>query len=83
MKTPEAIRRANAPAKISYALNRHQEVMNALFEAKKAACDPAFLAHTFADIISSARECFDYLGQNIIECHLLAKTSNEGILRAH
>jgi hypothetical protein len=57
--------------------------MNTLFEAKMAASDPAFLVHTCADIISSARECFDYLGQDIIECHIIPKTSNQRFLQDH
>lgn len=48
-----------------------------------AASDPAFLVHTCADIISSARECFDYLGQDIIECHIIPKTSNQRFLQDH
>lgn len=83
MTKPTAMRRADVKAKLAYASHRHQEVMNTLFEAKKAASDPAFLVHTCADIISTARECFDYLGRDIIECHIVAKTSNQRVLRDH
>lgn len=83
MTKPAAMRKPDVQAKLAYASHRHQEVMNTLFAAKKAASDPAFLVHTCADIISTARECFDYLGQDIIECHIVAETSNQRILRDH
>ncbi|MBI4641753.1 MAG: hypothetical protein HY731_13740 [Candidatus Tectomicrobia bacterium] len=57
--------------------------MNALFEAKKAAKDPTFLVHTCADIIATARECFDYLAQDIIECHIIPGTSNQKLKQDH
>ncbi len=57
--------------------------MNALFAAKKSSSDPAFLAHTCADIISAARECFDYLGQDVIEEFIVPNTMNSKIKSAH
>lgn len=83
MTRPIAVRKADVQGKIAYAIHRNGELMNALFKGKKEANDPAFLVHTCADIISTARECFDYLGQDIIECHIVAKTSSQRLLRDH
>lgn len=76
MTKPIAPRRADVQSKLAYAKHRHQELMNALFAAKKSSTDPAFLVHSCADIISAARECFDYLGQDIIAEYVVPKTTN-------
>lgn len=83
MSNTQPKRKADIQSKIAYAKHRHQELMAALFEAKKAATDPAYLVHNCADIISTARECFDYLGQDIIECHILPITNNARALQDH
>ncbi len=57
--------------------------MNILLQGKKATTDPAFLVHTCADIISTVRECFDYLGQDIIESHIVSKSTNQRVLQEH
>lgn len=57
--------------------------MNALFAAKKSSSDPAFLVHTCADIISTARECFDYLGLDVLEGFIVPSTMNSKIKNAH
>lgn len=57
--------------------------MNTLFSAKKTASDPAFLVHTCADIISAIRECFDYIGQDIIAGYILPNTKSQRILQAN
>lgn len=57
--------------------------MKALFAAKKSSSDPTFLVHTCADIISAARECFDYLGQDIIEGYIVPNTTSQKIKNAH
>lgn len=91
MNKPNASRKAEVHSKLKYAKHRHQELMNTLFEAKDSASDPAFLVHTCADIISAARECFDYIGQDIIAAHIIPNTPNpkttkaftEGTLKAY
>lgn len=57
--------------------------MNALFSAKKASSNPAFLVHTCADIVSTARECFDYLSQDIIDEYVIPNTTSAKIKKAH
>jgi hypothetical protein len=57
--------------------------MNELFEAKRQRRDPAFMVHTAADIISTVRECFDYLGQDIIECYILPNTQTLRVRADH
>ena len=57
--------------------------MNTLFAAKKSSSDPSHLVHACADIISAARECFDYLGQDIIAGHIVPKTTNTKISKAY
>ena len=81
MTKPAALRKPDVHSKLAYATHRHQELMSALFEAKKAARDPAFLVHTCADIIATVRECFDYLSKDIIECHIIAGTKNQRRMR--
>jgi len=76
MNKPHAPRKAEVHSKLGYAKHRQQELMNTLFAAKKSASDPAFLVHACADIISAARECFDYLGQDIIAAHIVPNTTN-------
>ena len=77
MTNPTPLRKQDVLSKIGYATHRHQMLMNELFEAKNASRDPAFLVHTAADIISTVRECFDYLGQDIIECHIIPNTQKQ------
>lgn len=76
MNKPTAPRKTDVQSKLAYAKHRHQELMNTLFAAKQSSSDPAFLVHACADIISSARECFDYLGQDIIAGHIAPKSTN-------
>jgi hypothetical protein len=83
MIKPAAPRKADVQSKLAYAMHRHQELMNSLFAAKKSSCDPAFLAHACADIISAARECFDYLGQDIIGVYIVPKTANPKTSKAY
>ena len=74
---PSPVRKKDILDKITYATYRHQELMNALFESKKASSDPKFLVHASAEILSTVRECFDYLAQDIFECHILPFTTNQ------
>ncbi|HOQ42742.1 MAG TPA: hypothetical protein PK178_11350 [Smithellaceae bacterium] len=83
MTKPVAPRKSDVQSKLAYAKHRHQELMSALFAAKKSATDPAFLVHSCADIISSVRECFDYLGQDIIAEYVIPKTTNTKTLTAY
>jgi hypothetical protein len=83
MNKPVAPRKADVQSKLAYAKHRHQELMNTLFAAKKSSSDPTFLVHTCADIISAARECFDYLGQDIIAGHIVPKTTNTKTSKAY
>ncbi|MFH0998100.1 MAG: hypothetical protein V1844_21760 [Pseudomonadota bacterium] len=76
MNKPHAPRKDDVSSKLAYAKHRHQELMNTLFAAKKSASDPTFLVHTCADVISATRECFDYLGQDIIAAHIVPNTTN-------
>lgn len=57
--------------------------MNTLFAAKKAASDPAYLVHACAEIVATTRECFDYLGQDIIAGHIVPKTANAKTSKAY
>lgn len=83
MTKPIAARKTDVQSKLAYAKHRHQELMNALFSAKKATSDPAFLVHTCADIISTARECFDYVGQDIIDGYVVPNTTSAKIKEAY
>lgn len=83
MTKPVGARRADVQSKLEYAKHRQQELMNALFAAKKAASDPAFLVHSCSDIISTARECFDYLGQDIIGTYIAPNTTSAKTSKAY
>lgn len=80
---PSPFRKQDILDKIAYAIHRHQELMNALFDSKKASTDPKFLVHTSAEILSTVRECFDYLAQDIVECHILPFTTNQKLKQNH
>ncbi len=80
---PIPFRKQDVLDKITYALYRHQELMSAIFESKKASTDPKFLVHTSAEILSTVRECFDYLAQDIVECHILPFTTNRKLKQSH
>jgi len=82
MTKPNAQRKPEVESKLVYAKHRHQELMNTLFSAKKSSTDPAFLVHSCGDIISAARECFDYLGQDIVEGYVFPRTTNPKVSKA-
>lgn len=82
MSKPNAPRKADVLSKLAYARHCHQQMMNTLFTAKRSASDPAFLVHSCSDVISAARECFDYLGQDIIAAYIAPKTINPKISKA-
>lgn len=67
MNKPQAKRRNDVASKFSYVGTRFQELMNELFSAKKESRDPAQLVHVASDILSTTRECFDYIAQDIVE----------------
>lgn len=53
--------------------------MDELFSAKKESRDPKFLIHAAAEVVATARETFDYLGQDIVEQYLLPNTKSAKI----
>lgn len=83
MTKPTPLRKKDILDKLAYSMQRYQELMNVLFEAKRESKDPAFLVHACADIVSNVRECFDYLAQDIVECHIIPFTSNNKLKQAH
>jgi len=83
MTKPIAPRKSEVQSKLAYAKHRHQELISTLFAAKKSSTDPTFLVHACADIIAAARECFDYLGQDIIAQYIVPKTTSAKIVKAH
>ncbi len=83
MNKPLPTRKQDVISKLDYADHRHQQLMEELFKSKRAARDPAFLVHTAADIIATARECFDYFGQDIINCYIVPNTRNPRVRRNH
>lgn len=75
-----ASRKNDVASKLSYASDQYQSMMDELFAAKKDARDPKHLVHAAADVLSNCRECFDYLGQDILETHILPLTKNTDLL---
>jgi len=76
-------RKDDVSSKLSYAHDRFQSMMDELFTAKREARDPNNLVHAAADVLSNSRECFDYLGQDILETHILPLTKNNNLLTKH
>lgn len=76
-------RAAQISEKLAYAENRRKELMDEMFRAKKEAVEPEFIAHTSAEILSTARECLDYCGQDIIDNIIIPNTNNTKILQLH
>jgi hypothetical protein len=83
MHKPKPNRKQQVVDKIAYATHRHQELMSELFSAKNEDRDPTYLVHAAADVLAAARECFDYLGQDIIECWIIPNTANPKLLKAY
>lgn len=79
MPLPTSRRKADVFSKLEYAEHRRNAVMDELFSAKKESRDPKFLIHAAAEVVSTARETFDYLGQDIVEQYLLHNTKNAKI----
>ena len=71
MNKPSPSRKSDVTSKLAYADKRRNDVMEELFAAKKEDRDPAFLIHAASDVMSVSRECFDYLGQDILEGYIL------------
>lgn len=76
-------RKNDVQSKLDYANDRFQTMMDELFAAKREQRDPKNLVHAAADVLSNSRECFDYLGQDILYTHILPLTDNETILNSH
>ncbi|MEK6581488.1 MAG: hypothetical protein AABZ25_03795 [Nitrospirota bacterium] len=83
MNKPLPTRKKDVLSKLEYATHRHQQLMGELFESKRERRDPAFLVHTAADIIVTVRECFDYLGQDIIDCYIVPNTQDPRVRKDH
>ena len=79
MTKPKAARKTDVTSKLAYANHRLQELMNELFEAKKSERDPAHLVHAASEVIATSRECFDYLGQDIVDNFVIPFTSSAKI----
>ncbi|MCX8892252.1 hypothetical protein [Vibrio parahaemolyticus] len=68
-------------SKLDYVSDQYQTMMGELFRAKRDGQDPKHLTHAVSDILSNSRECFDYLGQDILEKHILPLTRNTKLLQ--
>src|SRR6266404_8705748 len=71
MILPPGTRKPDVTSKLAYADKRRNALMDELFAAKKEDRDPDSLIHAAADVVSNARECFDYVAQDIIEGYVL------------
>ncbi|WEM43784.1 hypothetical protein PTW35_08400 [Photobacterium sp. DA100] len=78
-----ATRKNDVLSKLDYASDRFNALMTELFTAKKEGRDPKSLVHAAADVLSNSRECFDYLGQDILETYILPLSRNKKILDNH
>lgn len=69
--------------KISYAEYQRQKLMDEMFRAKKESVEPKFIVHTSGEILSLARECFDYCAQDIMEDIIVADTNNSYLINRY
>jgi len=83
MTLPTSQRKADIFSKLEYAEHRRNALMDELFAAKKENRDPKFLIHAAAEVVATARETFDYLGQDIVEHYLLPNTKNAKLKKDH
>jgi len=83
MTKPQSRRKADVTSKLDYADHQRNQLMDELFASKSQRRDPAFLVHAAADIIAAARECFDYLGQDIVELYVIPFTKNAKLRERH
>ena len=57
--------------------------MDELFKAKNGSHEPTHLVHVASDILATSRECFDYLGNDIVDLHIIPFTKNSKLKRIH
>lgn len=76
MTVPAPSRKAGIIDKLNYAESQRHELDRALYGTYRNGDPlPQFVAHRAADILSHARECFDHLGMDLLEQHLLPNAS--------
>jgi hypothetical protein len=79
MPKPKSQRQKDVISKFSYVNSRFQKLMNELFTAKKESRDPSNLVHVASEILATTRECFDYLGQDIVDSYIVPLTTKSKI----
>ena len=69
---PFPTRKAGIAEKLAYAESQRTLLDQALWDSyKEEGSLPRFVSQTAESILSNARECFDHLGRDLIECHLV------------
>lgn len=83
MNLPIAKRKADVFSKLDYAEHRRNDVFAELLAAKREDRDPKFLVHAAADVVATARETFDYLGNDIFEQYIHPNTQNAKLKQSY
>ena len=83
MKKPMAQRKSDVASKLGYVSDRFQELIDELYKGKSGSHEPAHLVHIASDILATSRECFDYLGKDIVDLHIVPFTQNPKIKHKH
>ena len=69
--------------KFDYAEQQLQQLLNHMYEAKKAGIEAKHIVHKAAEILSTSRECYDYCARDVVEEFILQYTNNRKILSKH
>jgi len=66
--------------KLIYVESRRQQLMTDMFQAKKAGIEVKHIIHSASEILSTARECYDYCANDIEDNLVIPRTVNKKLI---
>jgi hypothetical protein len=66
--------------KLGYAESQRHQLMEHMYQAKKAGIEAKYIVHSASEILSTARECYDYCANDIVDDLLIPHTSKSKLL---
>ncbi|QDD65532.1 hypothetical protein EJD96_15880 [Herbaspirillum seropedicae] len=83
MSLPTASRKKDVFEKLEYAQEKRHELLEKLNEAEDGKHEFRFISQDAASILSTAREVFDYLANDIVDHHVIPVTSDAALKKRH
>ena len=71
------MRAENIKDKLEYVGQKHQELLNNIFESQLNGKELEYISHLVGDILSNTTECFDYCAKDIFETFILLELTEE------